>query len=806
MENYVGIDLGTTNSAISTFDKETQQTRVWKSPEQNDLTPSAIYININGNEYVGQRAYNVAPRSPNNCATLFKRFMGTSTPIELSAVNLTLTPEECSAKVLKTLFGYLPEEIRNSPYTGTVITVPAAFNQLQKNATIAAAEMAGIGNVELVQEPIAAVMSCMNNRGRTEGTYLIYDLSGGTLDIAIAKSMRKRVSILAHGGIQMCGGRDFDRKIVDNIVQPWLHANFALPDNLSVNPRYKPFLRFVTWASERAKIELTTKDETMISLSEDEIGTNDLKGDEIYLDIPLERNTYDELIADQINDTIDAARETLSKTGYTPNDIECIVWVGEATHYKPLRDKIAVELGIGCDTLDVNPITAVAEGASIFAESINWDDDNGTGLRSKEIEFVLRRDRIFKSNLCKDLLHNPFYILKATQQDNRQRIMELWEECSLLSDVDICKEAKTILTIPTKRTSAEVAWLPGISPERVNDILLLLDSSRRNNINSDKPTSLAAVLSSLPYTESSTVADEVLNLLNSSDVHLIEGHPIEIENLLEVGKFLGIDKLSPITRANLLAARMLRLPDYTPDIVVKWILAIAQTYDKINPSEVRAVLNDERQQSGFPEITDISTVATEIQKLRHYYKQVIKFALENIHPIKECVNTVTMLTKFTKEKNQSHIPILIEDSIDAYETVVESSLAEKETQLERQDQNIRIAAEEDEQETAFTRMIGIFIQTIKDWGMIAQPIILNKQRQGLKNTTCHRVSEQVRLLAIFLYNEYDKLKSSQQILLTLKEVFAEIPEIDERVTADLETLNKIAQLRESINQFSLFDK
>ena len=373
MENYIGIDLGTTNSAICTYDKDTLQTRIWKSPEQNDVTPSAIYIDGRGNEFVGQGAYNTAPRSPDNCATLFKRFMGTSTPIELSAVNLTFTPEKCSAKVLKTLFGYLPEEIRNSPDIGTVITVPAAFNQMQKNATMAAAEMAGIGKVELVQEPVAAVMSYMKARGGSDGIFLIYDLGGGTLDIAIAESIRKRVDILAHGGIQMCGGRDFDRTLVDNLVRPWLHENFDLPDDISVNPKYKPLLRLATWATERAKIELSARDETMISLSEVEMRTNDLNGEEIYLEIPLQRKFYDELIADQVNDTIDAARETLSKTGYTPNDIERIVWIGGPTHYKPLRDKVAFELRIKGDTLDVNLMTAVAEGASISSESIKFD-------------------------------------------------------------------------------------------------------------------------------------------------------------------------------------------------------------------------------------------------------------------------------------------------------------------------------------------------------------------------------------------------------------------------------------------------
>ena len=366
MENYIGIDLGTTNSAICTYDKSTFQTRVWKSPEQNDVTPSAIYIDRRGNEYVGQRAYNAAPRSPDNCATLFKRFIGTSTPIELSAVNLTLTPEECSAKILKTLFGYLPEDIRNSPDTGVVITVPAAFNQTQKNATMEAAKKGGIGKVELVQEPVAAVMSFIKARN-TDGIFLIYDLGGGTLDISIAESIKRRVSILAHGGIQVCGGRDFDRTLVDNLVRPWLHENFELPDDLPTNPTYKPLLRMATWATERAKIELSARDEAIISLSEIDVGTNDLNGDEIYLDIPLQRDFYNDLIADRVNDTVHAARDTLSNTGYTPNDVECIVWVGGPTHYKPLRDKVSFELGIKGD-LSVNPMTAVAEGASIFAE------------------------------------------------------------------------------------------------------------------------------------------------------------------------------------------------------------------------------------------------------------------------------------------------------------------------------------------------------------------------------------------------------------------------------------------------------
>lgn len=372
MKNYVGIDLGTTNSAICSYDGS--NTRIWKSPEQNDVTPSALYIDRRGNKYIGKRAYDSAPHSPDNSAMLFKRLMGTSTPVQLSAVNLTKTPEDCSAEVLKVLFGYLPEEIRNDPDTGTIITVPAAFNQMQKDATMQAASMAGLGKVALMQEPVAAVMSVMRTRS-SDGMFLIYDLGGGTLDVAIAESIGGRVDLLAHGGIAMCGGRDFDRVLVDNIVRPWLLENFNLPDGFSANPDYKALMRLAGWATERAKIELSSRDETVISLSETEARIRDLNGNEIYLDIPLQRDIYDRLIAERVDESIGATRETLTKVGLTSHDLERIVFVGGPTNYKPLRDKVVFELGVPGNT-DVNPMTAVAEGASLFAESINWASQN----------------------------------------------------------------------------------------------------------------------------------------------------------------------------------------------------------------------------------------------------------------------------------------------------------------------------------------------------------------------------------------------------------------------------------------------
>ncbi|MGO3742395.1 Hsp70 family protein [Kerstersia sp.] len=365
---YVGIDLGTTNSAICSFDGE--KIHLYKSPEQHDVTPSAIFIDRRGNKYVGSRAYNSAAKNPDNAAVLFKRLMGTSTPVKLPAVNLTMTPEQCSSEVLRSLFGYLPEEIRGDGDTGTVITVPAAFNQIQKEATMAAADAAGLGRVALMQEPVAAVMSVMRQR-KNDGIFVVYDIGGGTLDVAIAESIGGRVNLLAHGGIAMCGGRDFDRILFDNVVKPWLLDNFDLPEDLASNPQYKSLRAIATWVTEKAKIALSQSEDSVISLAENELGVRDQAGEEIYLDIPISRTLYDGLIASKVEESIQATRESIEKAGLSSHDVERIVFVGGPAQYKNLRDKVAFELGIAPST-DMNPMTAVAEGAAVFAESIDW--------------------------------------------------------------------------------------------------------------------------------------------------------------------------------------------------------------------------------------------------------------------------------------------------------------------------------------------------------------------------------------------------------------------------------------------------
>lgn len=368
MKTYVGIDLGTTNSAICSYDGKS--VRVWKSPEQTDVTPSAIYVGKRGNKYYGMRAFNMAPTDPKNSATLFKRFMGTNTKIPIENLGVELSPEECSAEILRVLFGYLPEEIRESEDVATVITVPAAFNQMKKDATLQAAKLAGIGNVALMQEPVAAIMSIMKT-GKQNGIFLVYDLGGGTFDVSIAQNINGKVSLLANGGIEMCGGRDIDRSIFNSVVLPWIMSKFDVPDDFVVNKKYSKFYRLALWAVEQAKMELSSNEESCIRMEEDRADTLDEAGSELYLEIPITRADIDPIIKSIVDETLVATRETIAKNGLSINDIETVVFIGGPTNYKPLRDMVTTELSVKAN-IEVNPMTAVAEGASIFAESIDW--------------------------------------------------------------------------------------------------------------------------------------------------------------------------------------------------------------------------------------------------------------------------------------------------------------------------------------------------------------------------------------------------------------------------------------------------
>ncbi|WJW74702.1 hypothetical protein QVG61_09330 [Thiohalobacter sp. IOR34] len=337
-----------------------------------------------------------------------------------------------------------------------------------------------------------------------------------------------------------------------------------------------------------------------------------------------------------------------------------------------------------------------------------------------------------------DLLENPFHILSASPRDDRRRIMELADERSLLLDSSACMQARSDLTNPRKRLSAEVAWLPGIGPKRAEDVLSILESS-------------------------------------TSDL-------------------IDVDKLTSIARANLLAAGLSRLPNYTSDDVAEWILEIAWAFDDIDPEDLRVIINEERVVSGFPEVIDLSNLESEIQERRRYYRQVIKSALDKLSA-KELVEAVTVAVESATDDGEEHGPILIDDLVDSYEVEAQEFLEKEEENIRALVEKIQAAVDEEQPDSVLNPMVNKLIQVVKNWDTVAQPIQVSTKSRGLDHEASYRVAGLVRGLAIHMFNEHGKLDFSKQLTNMLQEVFAEVVEVAERTAEDADALDEIAEQR-----------
>jgi hypothetical protein len=337
-----------------------------------------------------------------------------------------------------------------------------------------------------------------------------------------------------------------------------------------------------------------------------------------------------------------------------------------------------------------------------------------------------------------DLFQNPFHILAATPRENRRRIMELSDERSLILDSSECMQARSDLTNPRKRLSAEIAWLPGIGPKRAGEVLSLLESS---------PSDL-----------------------------------------------LGMDKLASIARANLLAAGLSRLPDYRSDDVAEWILEIAWAFEDIDTEELCAIINEERIVSGFPEVIDLSAVEAEIQERRRHYRQIIKSALDHLSA-KELVEAVTVAVESATDDGEKHGPLLIADLVDSYEVEAQAFLEKEEGNIKALVEKLRSAVDAERPDSTLAPMVNQLIQVVKNWDTVAQPIQVSTKSRGLDHDASHRVAGLVRGLAICMFNEHGKLDFSQQLTKMLQEVFAEVGEVVERAAEDAIALDEIAEQR-----------
>ena len=381
---YLGIDLGTSNSAI--VGNEKGALRHFKTPDGTDVLPSAIMLDRRGSMLVGKRAYDQSAFSPENVAQGFKRLMGTSSVITFSD-GKTMTPEEASAEIIKTLVAQARMAAGDFQIEGAVVTIPAAFNQMQSEATMRAAAAAGLSKVALLQEPIAAAMASISHSANKNGQFLVYDLGGGTFDAAIVQTVSSAATVIGHAGINMLGGRDFDRVILNSVVRPWLLKMFDLPDDFQKNIAYQRLIRVAQYRAELSKIALSTQTTDRIFADESQIDAQDRAGKEIYLDVEISREELNNLVVEEIDRSIDLCRKLILDSGYRNEDIDRVVLIGGPSRMPIVRDRISSQLGIRAD-LDTDPMTSVAIGAAIFAESREWTGEGTATKKTRKSKIV----------------------------------------------------------------------------------------------------------------------------------------------------------------------------------------------------------------------------------------------------------------------------------------------------------------------------------------------------------------------------------------------------------------------------------
>lgn len=354
-----GIDLGTTNSSIAVL--KGTDTVVIKNNENDEITPSAVWVSRQGQIFVGKRA-----KQQPDAAVEFKLSMGTDRVWRFG--QKVLTSEELSTEVLKTLRSDAQQRL-GEDITAAVIGVPANFNLAQCKATEQAARKAGFTTVRLIQEPVAAALAYSFQSEIDRALWLIYDLGGGTFDAAIVSLREGIVDVVTHGGDENLGGKLIDWDIVDHIFIPALKRQYALDslnraDKQSAE-RWKALLHQLKLEAEQVKIRLS-RDRVTMALPPNNPISMDEKGEPIWLEIEVTREQIEAFIAPKVERTIAVCRRILEEKRLSSSDIERIILVGGPTLTPLLREMLQNELRIPI-MFEMDPITVVARGAAIFA-------------------------------------------------------------------------------------------------------------------------------------------------------------------------------------------------------------------------------------------------------------------------------------------------------------------------------------------------------------------------------------------------------------------------------------------------------
>ena len=356
MSKIIGIDLGTTNSCVAVM--EGGEPVVIANSEGARTTPSVVGFTKTGDRLVGQVAKRQAITNPENTVASIKRYMGTDHKVTLNGKEYT--PQQVSAMILQKLKAdaeaYLGETV-----TEAVITVPAYFNDSQRQATKDAGTIAGLNVRRIINEPTAAALAYGVDK-EDDQKIMVYDLGGGTFDVSIIEMGDGVTEVLATNGDTHLGGDDFDQRIID-----WMADAFQTENGIDLR-KDKMAAQRLKEAAEKAKIELSSAMSSQINLP---FITADATGPK-HLDMTLTRAKFNELTADLVDRTMGPVRKALQDAGLRPSDLKKVLMVGGSTRIPAVYDAVKKELN--CEPFKgINPDECVAVGAAIQGGVLQGD-------------------------------------------------------------------------------------------------------------------------------------------------------------------------------------------------------------------------------------------------------------------------------------------------------------------------------------------------------------------------------------------------------------------------------------------------
>lgn len=353
MSKVIGIDLGTTNSCVSVV--ENGEPVIIPNTSGARTTPSVVGFTKIGERLVGETARRQAVTNADRTISSVKRHMGTDWCTFIDGKEYR--PQTISAMILMQLKKDA-EDFLGEPVTEAVITVPAYFNDVQRQATKDAGRIAGLNVKRIINEPTSAALSYGLNHGEAQKV-MVYDLGGGTFDVSVIEIGDSVIEVLATAGDNHLGGDDFDQKIVD-----WLVSNFRAEHRIDLSRDFTAMQR-IREAAEQAKKELSTAEQTQIVLPY----LTQVKGEPVHMETTLTRAKFNELVYDLIERTAGPVQSALNDAGIAASELGKVILVGGSTRIPAVQDKVRALTGKE-PTRNINPDECVAKGAAILGNTL----------------------------------------------------------------------------------------------------------------------------------------------------------------------------------------------------------------------------------------------------------------------------------------------------------------------------------------------------------------------------------------------------------------------------------------------------